>query len=72
MEHLEFITKIVSLVTAFLLGMNWVVRRIESGQKVILNEQKKLLKKISHKVDKKECAENRAKCPCFVALKETK
>jgi hypothetical protein len=54
MESLEVIAKIasimVSIITVMLFGGRWIVNRIESGQKEILDQQKIMLKKINKKV----------------------
>lgn len=67
MEHIEAIAKILSIVATIFLGGKWIVNRIESGQQAILNEQRKLLKKIRKKVSHSECAELRKKCGMCIA-----
>ena len=68
MEHIEAIAKILSIVATIFLGGKWIVNRIESGQQVILEQQRKMLKKIRKKVSHAECAELRKNCPCTLAL----
>lgn len=70
MEHLDIIIKLLTLVTTVVLGMNWVVKRIESGQKNILKVQKKVLKQLAKKVSRKECEQNQEKCPCRVVYNQ--
>jgi hypothetical protein len=67
METLEAIAKILSIVATIFLGGKWIINRIESGQQAILNEQRKLLKKIRKKVSHSECAELRKNCACAFA-----
>lgn len=76
MEHLEVIAKIasivVSVISVMVFGGRWIVNRIESGQKEILDQQKIMLKKINKKVSHTECKKNQANCPCVLALNQTK
>lgn len=68
MEHIEAIAKILSIVATIFLGGKWVVGRIEQGQQAILDQQKKMLKKIRKKVSRSECAELRKNCQCVKNL----
>ena len=55
MEHLDALAKILAIAGSFLLGMRWVVRRIESGQEKLRKGQQKLRKELSSKVDWESC-----------------
>lgn len=67
MEHLEAIGKIIAIVGPILLGLLWVLKRIEKGQNQMLRKINKIDK---HKVSYKVCDQRRAECPCKPA-KET-
>jgi hypothetical protein len=68
-EHIEAIAKIASIVATIFLGGKWIISRIEAGQTAILDQQKKMLKKIRKKVSHSECAELRKNCQCIKNLK---
>lgn len=72
MEHIEAITQILTIVATIFLGGKWILGRIEDGQKNIMEQQEKMLKRIRHKVSRSECEEFRKSCPCFLALKNPK
>ena len=55
MEHLDALAKILAVAGSFLLGMRWVVNRIESGQEKLRKGQQKLRKELSSKVDLESC-----------------
>ena len=55
MEHLDALAKILAVTGSFLLGMRWVVKRIESGQNKLRKGQQKLRKELSGKVDFAHC-----------------
>lgn len=55
MEHLDALAKILAVAGSFLLGMRWVVNRIESGQEKLRKGQQKLRKELSSKVDFENC-----------------
>lgn len=61
MEHLEAIGKIIAIVGPILLGLLWVLKRIEKGQNQMLRKISKIDK---HKVSYKVCDQRRAECPC--------
>lgn len=61
MEHLEAIGKIIAIVGPILLGLLWVLKRIERGQDRMLRKINKIDK---HKVSYKVCDQRRAECPC--------
>lgn len=61
MEHLEAIGKIIAIVGPILLGLLWVLKRIEKGQDRMLRKINKIDK---HKVSYKVCDQRRAECPC--------
>lgn len=61
MEHLEAIGKIFAIVGPILLGLLWVLKRIEKGQNQMLRKINKIDK---HKVSYKVCDQRRAECPC--------
>ena len=61
MEHLEAIGKIIAIVGPILLGLLWVLKRIEKGQNRMLRKINKIDK---HKVSYKVCDQRRAECPC--------
>lgn len=61
MEHLEAIGKIIAIVGPILLGLLWVLKRIEKGQNQMLRKINKIDK---HKVSYKVCDQRRAECPC--------
>lgn len=61
MEHLEAIGKIIAIVGPILLGLLWVLKRIEKGQNQMIRKINKIDK---HKVSYKVCAQRRAECPC--------
>ena len=56
MEHLDALAKIIAIAGSFLLGMRWVVKRIESGQEKLRKGQQKLRKELSSKVDWESCS----------------
>ena len=60
MEHLEAIGKIFAIVGPILLGLLWVLKRIEKGQNQMLRKINKIDK---HKVSYKVCDQRRAECP---------
>ena len=72
MEHLEVIAKIASIVGTIFLGGKWILGRIESGQKIIQDQQRKMLKKIDKKVSHTECRDRQASCPCVLAFNSSK
>ena len=61
MEHLEAIGKIIAIVGPILLGLLWVLKRIEMGQNQMIRKINKIDK---HKVSYKVCDQRRAECPC--------
>ena len=61
MEHLEAIGKIIAIVGPILLGLLWVLKRIEKGQNQMIRKINKIEK---HKVSYKVCDQRRAECPC--------
>lgn len=61
MEHLEAIGKIIAIVGPILLGLLWVLKRIERGQNQMIRKINKIDK---HKVSYKVCDQRRAECPC--------
>ena len=61
MEHLEAIGKIIAIVGPILLGLLWVLKRIEKGQNQMIRKINKIDK---HKVSYKVCDLRRAECPC--------
>lgn len=61
MEHLEAIGKIIAIVGPILIGLLWVLKRIEKGQNQMLRKINKIDK---HKVPYKVCDQRRAECPC--------
>lgn len=61
MEHLEAIGKIIAIVGPILIGLLWVLKRIERGQDRMLRKINKIDK---HKVSYKVCDQRRAECPC--------
>lgn len=61
MEHLEAIGKIFAIVGPILLGLLWVLKRIEKGQNQMIRKINKIDK---HKVAYKVCDQRRAECPC--------
>lgn len=61
MEHLEAIGKIIAIVGPILLGLLWVLKRIEKGQNQMIRKISKIDK---HKVSYKVCDQRRAECPC--------
>lgn len=61
MEHLEAIGKIIAIVGPILIGLLWVLKRIEKGQNQMLRKINKIDK---HKVSYKVCDQHRAECPC--------
>ena len=63
MEHLEAIGKIIAIVGPILLGLLWVLKRIEKGQNQMLRKINKIDK---HKVSYKVCDQRRADCPCKI------
>ena len=63
MEHLEAIGKIIAIVGPILLGLLWVLKRIEKGQNQML---RKINKNDKHKVSYKVCDQRRAECPCKI------
>lgn len=60
MEHLEAIGKIIAIVGPILIGLLWVLKRIEKGQNQMLRKINKIDK---HKVSYKVCDQRRAECP---------
>lgn len=63
MEHLEALGKIIAIVGPILLGLLWVLKRIEKGQNQMLRKINKIDK---HKVSYKVCDQRRAECPCKI------
>lgn len=63
MEHLEAIGKIFAIVGPILLGLLWVLKRIEKGQNQMIRKINKIDK---HKVSYKMCDQRRAECPCKI------
>lgn len=63
MEHLEAIGKIIAIVGPILIGLLWVLKRIEKGQNQMLRKINKIDK---HKVSYKVCDQRRAKCRCEI------
>lgn len=63
MEHLEAIGKIFAIVGPILLGLLWVLKRIEKGQNQMIRKINKIDK---HKVSYKVCDQRRAECPCKI------
>lgn len=61
MEHLEAIGKIIAIVGPILLGLLWVLKRIEKGQNQMIRKINKIDK---HKVSYKVCDQRRAECLC--------
>ena len=61
MERLEGIGKIIAIVGPILLGLLWVLKRIEKGQNQMIRKINKIDK---HKVSYKVCDQRRAECPC--------
>lgn len=61
MGHLEAIGKIIAIVGPILLGLLWVLKRIEKGQNQMIRKINKIDK---HKVLYKVCDQRRAECPC--------
>lgn len=66
MEHLNFIANLLSVVGTVVVGMAWVVKRIEAGQAKMMKRQRVLLKKLSEKVSREECRDLRSNCPCLL------
>lgn len=64
MEHLEAIGKIIAIVGPILLGLLWVLKRIEKGQNQMIRKINKIDK---HKVSYKVCDQRRAECPCKIS-----
>lgn len=64
MEHLEAIGKIFAIVGPILLGLLWVLKRIEKGQNQMIRKINKIDK---HKVSYKVCDQRRAECPCKIS-----
>ncbi|MBO5792451.1 MAG: hypothetical protein J6S54_08260 [Lentisphaeria bacterium] len=62
MEHLDALAKILAVAGSFLLGMRWVVNRIESGPEKLRKGQQKLRKELSSKVDLENCRRFRSLC----------
>lgn len=63
MEHLEAIGKIIAIVGPILLGLLWVLKRIEKGQNQMIRKINKIDK---HKVSYKVCDQRRTECPCKI------
>ena len=63
MEHLEAIGKIFAIVGPILLGLLWVLKRIEKGQNQMIRKINKIDK---HKVSYKVCDQRRAACLCKI------
>ena len=63
MEHLEAIGKIFAIVGPILLGLLWVLKRIEKGQNQMLRKINKIDK---HKVSYKVCDQRRDECLCKI------
>lgn len=63
MGHLEAIGKIFAIVGPILLGLLWVLKRIEKGQNQMIRKINKIDK---HKVSYKVCDQRRAECPCKI------
>lgn len=69
MEHLEAIGKIIAIVGPILLGLLWVLKRIEKGQNQMIRKINKIDK---HKVSYKVCDQRRAECPCKTSKRRLK
>ncbi|MBO7330006.1 MAG: hypothetical protein J6W00_14690 [Lentisphaeria bacterium] len=65
MEYIDFLAKLVSIIATIIVGMIWVVKRIESGQDKMMRRQRVLLKKLSEKVSQDECRDRRMTCQCY-------
>lgn len=63
MEHLEAIGKIIAIVGPILIGLLWVLKRIEKGQNQMLRKINKIDK---HKVSYKVCDQRRAEYLCKI------
>lgn len=76
MEHLEAVTKIITLLLGFGGIAKWIVHRIEKGQKEVITEHKrdfKMLKKeLKKRVSHEECRQNRENCPLCKNYKKEK
>ena len=59
MEHLDALAKILAVAGSFLLGIRWVVNRIENGQEKLYKGQLKLRKELAAKVDHAQCRRSR-------------
>ena len=59
MEHLDALAKILAVAGSFLLGIRWVVSRIENGQEKLYKGQMKLRKELAAKVDHAQCRRSR-------------
>ena len=59
MEHLDALAKILAVAGSFLLGIRWVVNRIENGQEKLHKGQMKLRKELAAKVDHSRCRRSR-------------
>jgi hypothetical protein len=59
MEHLDALAKILAVAGSFLLGIRWVVNRIESGQDKLFKGQQKLRRELAAKVDHAQCRRRR-------------
>ena len=59
MEHREAIGKIIAIVGPILLGLLWVLKRIEKGQNQMIRKINKIDK---HKVSYKVCDHHRGNC----------
>ena len=71
MEHLDALAKILAITGSFLLGMRWVVNRIESGQNKLHKGQQKLRRELASKVDISQCRKLRyAHSPRWVRKKQ--
>ncbi|MBR2374543.1 MAG: hypothetical protein IKA87_09980 [Lentisphaeria bacterium] len=65
MEHLDAIAKLLGIIGSFLLGMHWVVRRIEKGQRKLHKSVSKLQKELVSKVSFEDCRRFRYNCRSF-------
>lgn len=59
MEHLDALAKILAVAGSFLLGIRWVVNRIENGQEKLYKGQLKLRRELAAKVDHTRCRSRR-------------
>lgn len=65
MEHLDAIAKLLGIIGSFLVGMHWVVRRIEKGQRKLHKGINELRRELADKVSAEECSRFRYSCQGF-------